>query len=140
MTPIEALKPENHDRVFRHLYSEKMKVLGEQTPKYKVGTKVRLAVRKDQFEKSYIINWSDKIYTVKQVLATRPVTYIVEDDKGEVHKGKFYEQELQRTTVDSFRVQKILKYKTENGKKYALIRWMSYDQSYDSWIPIEDLI
>ena len=62
-----------------------MEKLGEQKPKFSVGMKVRLAVKKDRFEKSYIINWSDKVYTVKQVLATRPVTYIVEDDKGEVH-------------------------------------------------------
>ena len=72
-------------------------------------------------------------------MATRPITYTVEDDRGEIHKGKFYEQELQKVTADSFRIQKILKYKTENGKRFALVRWMDYDSSYNSWIPVKDL-
>ena len=139
MTPIEAQKEVNREKVFRNLYTQKMAALGEQKPKFKVGDKVRLAVQKDHFEKSYIINWSDKIYSIKQVLATRPITYIVEDDKGQAHKGKFYEQELQKTAVNTFRIQKILKYKTEKGRKYAFVRWMDYDSSYNSWVPVDDL-
>ena len=139
MTPVEAQKPENHEHVFRHLYGERMKKLGQQKPKFQVGEKVRLAVQKDLFEKSYVINWSDKVYTVKQVLATRPLTYTVEDDKGQLHKGRFYEQELQKVKAETYRIQKILKYKTEKGKKYAFVRWMDYDSEYNSWIPVEDL-
>ena len=138
-SPVEAQKPENQEHVFRKLYAEKMKKLGEKKPKFKIGEKVRLAIQKDLFEKSYVINWSDKVYTIKQVLATRPLTYIVEDDKKEQHKGRFYEQELQKVKTDTYRIQKILKYKTENGQKYALVRWMDYDSSYNSWIPVENL-
>ena len=139
MTPTEARKPQNRDRVFRSLYGKKMAALGEQKAKFKVGDLVRLAVQKDHFEKSYIINWSDQVYTIRQVLPTRPITYIVESDRGERHKGSFYEQELQKTDLTLFRVQKILKYKTEKGKKYAFVRWMDYDDSYNSWVPVEDL-
>ena len=133
MTPTEARKPSNHGAVFRHLYFKKMAKLGEKKPKFQIGDKVRLGVKKDLFEKSYIINWSDKIYTIKRVFATRPITYKVEDDKGVEHKGKFYEQDLQKTKVDEFRIQKVLK-KTKNS---ALVRWMDYDSSYDSWIPLK---
>ena len=133
MTPTEARKPSNHGAVFRNLYFEKMAKLGEKKPKFQIGDKVRLGVKKDLFEKSYIINWSDKIYTIKRVFATRPVTYKVEDDKGVEHKGKFYEQDLQKTKVDEFRIQKVLK-KTKNS---ALVRWVDYDSSYDSWIPLK---
>ena len=135
MTPVEARKPGNHSAVFRNLYEKKMAELGEKKPKFKVGDKVRLGVKKDLFEKSYVINWSDRIYTIKRVLATRPVTYIVENDKGEEHKGKFYEQDLQKTKVDEFRIQKVLK-KTKDS---ALVRWMDYDSSYDSWVPLKEL-
>ena len=133
MTPTEARKPSNHGAVFRHLYFKKMAKLGEKKPKFQIGDKVRLGVKKDLFEKSYIINWSDKIYTIKRVFATRPITYKVEDDKGVEHKGKFYEQDLQKTKVDEFRIQKVLK-KTKNS---ALVRWVDYDSSYDSWIPLK---
>ena len=131
MTPTEARKPSNHGAVFRHLYFKKMAKLGEKKPKFQVGDKVRLGVKKDLFEKSYVINWSDRIYTIKRVFATRPITYKVEDDKGVEHKGKFYEQDLQKTKVDEFRIQKVLKKK----KNSALVRWVDYDSSYDSWIP-----
>ena len=133
MTPTEARKPSNHGAVFRHLYFKKMAKLGEKKPKFQIGDKVRLGVKKDLFEKSYVINWSDKIYTIKRVFATRPITYKVEDDKGVEHKGKFYEQDLQKTKVDEFRIQKVLKKK----KNSALVRWVDYDSSYDSWIPLK---
>ena len=58
MTPTEAEKLRGH--VFRHLYTDEMKAKGEQKPKFKVGEKICLAVKKDKFEKSYIINWSNK--------------------------------------------------------------------------------
>ena len=140
MTPTEALKPENHDRVFAHLYTKKMQEMGEQKPKFQKGETVRLAVQKDKFEKSYIISWSDKVYTIKQILATRPVTYIVADDQGKQHKGTFYEQELQSVKTDLFRVQKILKYKTEGGRRYGYVKWIDYDSSYNSWVPVDELI
>ena len=117
-----------------------MQELGEQKPKFKIGETVRLAVQKDKFEKSYIISWSDKVYTIKQILATRPITYTVEDDRGSQHKGTFYEQELQSVKTDLFRVQKILKYKTEGGVRYGYVKWIDYDSSYNSWIPVDDLI
>ena len=101
-------------------------------PKYKVGDKVWLAVLKDIFEKSYIINWSDRIYTIKKVKNTLPYTYIVQDDRGKVHKGSFYEQDLQKTEVDIFRIDKVLEWKTEKGKRYGLVKWMDYDDSYNS--------
>ena len=135
MTPTEARKPSNHGTVFRNLYFEKMAKLGEKKPKFQLGDKVRLGVKKDLFEKSYVINWSDRIYTIKRVFATRPVTYKVENDKGVEHKGKFYEQDLQKTKVDEFRIQKILK----KNKHSALVRWVDYDSSYDSWVPLKDL-
>ena len=139
MTPIDARKSENHDRVFKNLYLKKMEKLGEQTPKFKVGDKVRLAVLKDHFEKSYIINWSDRVYTIKQVLKTRPITYTVENEGGEQHKGTFYEQELQKNKEEKFCIQKFLRYKTENGKRYARVRWVGYNSSHDSWEPVENI-
>ena len=59
----------------------------------------------------------------------------MENDIGEAHEGKFYEQDLQKTKVDEFRIQKILKM----NKESALVRWMDYDSSYDSCVPLKDL-
>ena len=40
---------------------------------------------------------------------------------------------------ERFRIEKILKYKTENGKRYGLVKWIGYDSSYNSWEPVEEL-
>ena len=136
-TPSDARKPSNHQQVFKNLYSKKVKQFLHKKPKFEEGDKVRLAVKKDRFEKAYIINWSDKIYTIKEIKHTNPTTYTVEDDKGKEHKGAFYEQELQKTNVDYFRIEKILKYKKINGKQYALVKWMEYDEN--TWEPVEEI-
>ncbi len=57
---------------------------------------MRLAIQNDLIEKAYIINYMDKVYKIKEVKDTSPVTYIVVDDQGIQHKGSFYEQDLQK--------------------------------------------
>ena len=110
LTPVEARNPSKYMQLFRNLYLEKVKKMSKlykgKVPKFKVGDKVRLAVLKDKFEKAYIINYTDKIYTIKEVKKTTPFTYIVEDDKGNVHKGSFYEQDLQKNKSRSIQNRK----------------------------------
>ena len=143
LSPLEARQPSKRLQVFQNLYQEKVKKLlktfNGKRPKFKVGDLVRLAVLKDTFEKAYIINYTDKVYIIKEVKKTLPYTYIVEDDKGKVHKGSFYEQDLQKAKTDRFRVEKIIRWKTINGKRYGLVKWMEYDDSYNSWEPEEEL-
>ena len=100
---------------------------------------MRLAVQKDLFEKSYIINWSDRIYTIKEVKNTLPYTYTVQDERGVEHKGRFNESELQKNHDERFRIEKVLDWKTEKGKRYGLVRWIGYDESHDSWEPAEEI-
>ena len=109
------------------------------TPKYKVGDKVRISVKKDIFEKGFTINWSDKIYTIIEVLKTLPPTYKIKDDREEI-KGTFYKEELQKVAEkEVYRISKILKTRTVRGQKEYLIRWYGYPPSFDSWVPKENV-
>ena len=56
------------------------------------------------------------------------------DDKGKIHKGKFYEQELQKHKTKEWRVEKVLDTKIVNGKTYEYVKWIDYPDSYNSWI------
>ena len=138
MTPTDARKPANYQQVFKNLYFKKVKSRNIQA-KYKVGDKVRISKWKGTFKKGYTINWSDKIYTITQIQNTLPPTYKIRDDKEEL-EGSFYEKELQKTHEDTFRIEKVLRYKKQGGKRLARVKWLGYDNSYNSWVPESEII
>ena len=66
---------------------------------------------------------------------TIPVTYKITDYNGEEIQGSFYEQELQKTKQDIFRIEKILK---QQGNK-SLVKWLRYHDSFNSWVDNKDI-
>ena len=48
-------------------------------------------------------------------------------------------QKLQSNKDQRFRIQEILKYKTEKGKRYGLVKWVGYDDSENTWKSVEEL-
>ena len=48
----------------------------------------------------------------------------------------FYEKELQKTSQEKFRIEKVLKIKGD--KLY--VKWKGYDNSFNSWINKKDLV
>ncbi len=64
--------------------------------------------------------------------------YRLRDWEGEDVDGTFYQSELQGVRVDentAFKIETVLKKKTVNGQKQALVRWLHWPKKYDSWIP-----
>ena len=57
---------------------------------------------------------------------TNKITYY----NGEEIQESFYEQELQKTAQDIFRIEKILKRQGDN----SLVKWMGYPKLFYSWI------
>ena len=51
--------------------------------------------KKGTFEKEFTPNWTEEVFTITKVKATKPPTYTLEDTRGEPVHGTFYEQELQ---------------------------------------------
>lgn len=106
-------------------------------PKYSVGDRVRVSRVQKTFNKGYWPQWSNEIFFIHKVQPTRPVTYILKDEKGEVIKGAFYQEELSKTRIDNvFLVEKVIRRK---GNK-LLVRWLGYDKTFDSWIDKEKLV
>ena len=129
----------NHQQVFKDLYFKKVQTRRIKA-KYNVSDKVRITVKKNQFDKGFTINWSDKIYTITQVLKTLPPTYKIRDDKEEI-EGSFYQQELQKTSENTFRIEKVLRrMRKTDGTRLARVKWVGYDSTYNSWIPESDII
>ena len=64
MTPIEASKKKNEDIVYFNLQDKRKK----KEPKYKLGDLVRTADIKNVFSKGDLTNWSNKLYTITQII------------------------------------------------------------------------
>ena len=73
---------------------------------------------------------------IKQVKNTVPWTYVISDLKGEEIVRTFYEKELQKTNQKEFRVEKVIKKKS--NKLY--VKWKGYNSSFNSWIDKKDSI
>ena len=60
---------------------------------------------------------------------------MINDLNGEEIIGTFYEEELQKTNKQEFRIEKSIKRKCD--KLY--VKWKGYDNSFNSWIDKNDL-
>ena len=104
--------------------------------KFKVGDHVRISKYKNIFAKGYTPNWSEEVFVIKKTKNTVPWTYVINDLKGEEIMEIFYEKELQKTSQEEFKIEKVMKRK---GDK-VYVKWKGYDSSFNSWIDKKDLI
>lgn len=109
--------------------------------KAKIGDFVRLSHTRGPFHKGFYAGWTDQIYKIALVTSSTPPMYAVEDLRGEALEGRFSGHEIQIIKKpDTYRVEYILGYKTINKKKYALVKWLGYDESFNSYEPVENII
>ena len=67
---------------------------------------------------------------------TSPLTYRIADLNGEEIKGTFYELQLQKTSQELFRIEKVIK----RGKKKSLVKWKGYSDDFNSWVDNKDIV
>ena len=134
MTPTEASLKKHEAKVGRNLYPEDVRE--NIVPKFSIGDKVRITKKKGTFEKGYTSRWTEEVFTVSRIQYTVPPTYKITDYNDEEIQGTFYEQELQKTTQDIFRIERVIR---KRGEK-ALVKWLGYLESFNSWVDSEDLI
>ena len=136
-TPTAARESSNYRHVYKSLYPTIISKVGK--PKFEVGDRVRIVRKKNTFEKGFTPNWTEELFTVVSVKNTSPATYTIADTKGESIKGTFYEQELQKTNQEVYRIEKVVKKRTRNGIQEVYVKWKGYGNEFNSWIPITDL-
>ena len=127
MTPID---------VKDNTYIDLGKEVNDNDPKFKVGDHVIISKHKKIFAKGYTPNWSEEVFVIKKVKNTVLWTYVINDLNGEEITGTFYEKELQRTSQEEFRTEKVIKRKGDN----IYVKWKGYDNSFNSWIDKKDLV
>jgi hypothetical protein len=123
MTPLQASEAEHHERVWSHQEQKKRETSVK--AKMKVGDSVRISKWKKTFEKGYLPNWSEEIFTVARVdqQPSQPVMYVLKDVNGETIEGKFYEQEVQKVGPSEwYAVERVLR---RRGTK-SLVKFLGY--------------
>lgn len=103
---------------------------------FRVGDVVRISKEKSVFAKGYTPNWSTELFKISTVKSTNPVTYLLEDMKGNPIKGGFYEQEIQKAKYsDVYLVERVLRKK---GNMY-FVKYLGLPDSENSWVNKKDL-
>ena len=126
MKPIDAT---------RDSYVEYNEYFNKKGRKFKVSGHVRTSKYKTIFAKGYTPNWSDEVFVIK-ITNTVPWTYVISDLNSEEIAGSFYEKELQKTNQKEFRIEKVLKRKSDK----LCVEWKIYDHCFNSWINKKDLV
>jgi hypothetical protein len=110
-----------------------------QKSKFSVGDQVRISRIKGIFEKGYLPNWSEALYTIHKVKQTSPITYLLKDMNGEIVTGGFYSEELQKSKQEVFRIEKVLRKKTIHGVEHGLVKWLGYNKNFNEWKPMSEI-
>ena len=112
------------------------KETNDKDPKFNAGDRVRISKYKNIFAKGYTPNWSEEVFVIKKVKNTVQWTYVINDLNGEEIFGTFYEKELEKTSQEEFRIEKVIKRKDDK----IYVKWKGYDNSCNSWNDKNDII
>ena len=88
------------------------------------------------FENDFTTRWTVEVFRISKIALNIPITYKITDLNGEEIEGSFCEQELQKTTQDVFRIEKVLKRK---GDK-SVVKWVCYSLAFNSWVDNKAII
>lgn len=144
MTPLQAISAPPSD-VFRNLYGfsshrDMLKVKSRKDVLKQVGKRVRIPQHKNRFQKGYMQNFTDEIYTISNTnnAAKKPV-YQLKDYKGGIIKGNFYPEELQViNNHDTYRVS-VLRERLNGKRKEYLVQYTNFPNLSPEWIPAVNL-
>ena len=117
-------------------YIDSSKEVNDKNPKFKIVSNVRISKYMNAFAKGYTPNWSEKVFVIKKVKNTVPLTYVTNDLKGEEIDETLYENQLQKTNQKDFRIEKIIKKKGDR----LYVKWKGYYNWFNSWIDKKDIV
>lgn len=127
--------PRNSEDVWWRLYQPTPHDWAPRRARLAVDDHVRLSTARGKFQKGYLPKWSTEIFKIAKIQDTTPETYVLADSKGEIIKGSFYYQELQRVKPpDYYDIEYIIKRRRVRGKSQYLVKWVGHPSSFNSWV------
>ena len=119
----------------RYTGKEPIKCLKSECYAYKEGTKVRVALKRDDF-RSGDIRWSKKAHTIIKVLLlpNRPIMYMVDGYRNAFYKNElkpYREIEGGKKVVEKYEIEELRKRFKKNGKIFYKVKWKNYRKLTD---------
>ena len=140
-TSPSNVKEENKNDVFFNLYkvaSERDYLLKKTHPKLIAGDKVRKAYELNPFDKGFYPNWTDVIYTVdKSIKGKAKPLYVLKTFDGSTLPSRYYPEEVQKVKENYYRIERIVKPQSREGKQGYIVKWVGYSPEHNSWVPKE---
>jgi transposase InsO family protein len=135
------VKKSNEKMIRRLLYPPIKKEKRSRLPAFKVGDNVRIAMKKETFQKGYEQTHSYEVFTVRKILHTYPVTYRIQDYKKEEVDGSFYKGEIQLVDKSDgiWPINKILGTVKRRGVRCYRVNFLGYPESLTQLIPQHEL-
>ena len=80
-------------------------------------------------------------FTVTKIIPRVPPVYRLRGYADDEIEGVFYAEELQKVHKSDaiYKIEKILGEKKENSRVKVLVKWLGYDNKFNSWIPKSEL-
>lgn len=140
-TPLAAEQnPEIHKDIAIKMSKDREKIK-KKKPVFSIGDYVRISKMKTKFSRGYheqSQNEIFKIYGINEKLLI-PIYYLQTYNGEEKIEGGFYGFEITKVTNEIYRVEKVLKQRIRNGLKELYVKWIGFDETYNSWIKEADV-
>lgn len=141
-TPASVSK-KDEIKLWKLLYSSKKPFTPPKRFKFNIKDFVRISKLREQFQRFYSEHWTNEVFIIKERTIKQNIpSYTLTDYDGEMIKGIFYESELQKVYIDKntkYKVEKVLRNRTEKGRRESLVRWMGWPEKFDAWIPTKNI-
>jgi hypothetical protein len=118
----------------RYTGKEPIKCLKSECYAYKEGTKVRVALKRDDF-RSGDIRWSKQKHTIIKVLLlpNRPIMYMVDGYRNAFYKNELkpYRELQGEKVVEKYEIEALRKRFKKKGKIFYKVKWKGYRKLTD---------
>lgn len=128
----------NEEDVYNHAFKDG-RVVHKREENIEKGDYVRLAILKGMYKKGYEMSHTPEVYIVDDII-NKPKNvkmYRLRDFDGEVIKGAFLNEEIQKVTFDpqaTYPIEKILETRGKGRSKVYKVRWLYWPKHFDSYV------
>lgn len=142
--PPSSVTKDNEQELYEKLYLP-LELKREREPihyTFEIGDKVRIANGRRPFKKEFEEQWSEELFEIYRRVPSHPPRYKIKDLMNEPVKGSFYTEELKKVDANEdtlYRINKVIRYRTKNNQREALVSWAGYPDKFNSYIPVSDI-